>query len=269
MAPSDPRGDPRPLNVERLAVGFSAMFEDMEEEDPDVTPESADRAIVWAIYSRGDAGSMTPEEGWAILHERYPDDPRFLLLNAYAELSEARKGAKRDDGVCSPAYFLKTVERMLAAASDALKPQLRDLVTFGGAVLAGANGDEARAAAEVRAKTGAGAEGEPKRDERARAGLRLRRFEREVVKELHDRTEDDRPLGVRAASAPAAPPGDTWAAAVADASAPRRTYASDAHFSRGELVEHPKFGVGVVTGIEPGKAIVLFESGARKLVAGS
>ena len=66
------------------------MFEDLEEESPDVTADSPDRAIAWAIWSRGDASSITSEEAWAILHERYPDDPRFLLLNSYAELSVAR-----------------------------------------------------------------------------------------------------------------------------------------------------------------------------------
>lgn len=244
------------------------MFEDLEEESVDVTPDSPDRAIAWAIWSRGEVGTMTSEEAWAILHERYPDDPRFLLLNTYVELSETRKrdGGSQPETALTPDYFLKKVERILGGATDTLQAQLRDLVTFGAAILAGATGDDAGRVAELRGRVGA-EEGEPKRDERDRAGLRLRRFEREVVKELHDRTQDGKPLGVRAAAPPPPSPADTWATAIADAKSPRRKYAASDRFARGELVEHPKFGVGVVTGTEPGKAVILFESGVRKLVA--
>lgn len=245
------------------------MFEDLEEEGADVHPDSPDRAIAWAIWSRGDVGSVTPEEAWAILHERYPEDTRFLLLNAYSEISESKKlDGPSADGTVTPAYLLKKLDRVAAAAGDALQGALRDLVTFGGAVLAGAKGDEAKMVAELRARLGV-EEGEPKRDERDRAGLRLRRFEREVVKELHDRTQDGKALGVRASAPPAASPADDWAAAVQDQQKPRRKYSATERFERGELVEHPKFGVGVVTGTEPGKAVILFESGTRKLVAGA
>jgi hypothetical protein len=244
------------------------MFEDLEEET-DVTPDSPDRTIAWAIWSRGDVGSVTTDEAWAILHERYPDDLRFLLLNAYAELSERRKeGPKSETNHVTPRYVLDKVERVLGGAKSELEHHVRDLVAFAGAVLAAAKGDDAKAVAELRSRLGA-EEGDPKRDERDRAGLRLRRFEREVVKELHDRTQDGKALGVRAAApAPTAPANDL-AAAVADASKPRRKYSAVERFERGELVEHPKFGVGLVTGSEPGKAVILFESGVRKLVAGS
>jgi hypothetical protein len=264
------------------------MFDELEEESVDVTPDSPDRAIAWAIWSRSEDANLTPEEAWAILHERYPDEPRFLLLNSYTELSETRKqsegrlkaarvvvpgvakttGPTAEVGVWTPAYFLKKVERVLAHATDALYPQVRDLLVFGGAVLAGATVEDAKMLAEVRAKIGAEPE-EPKRDDRDRAGLRLRRFEREVLKELDERTQDGKPLGVRAPVPPAAAPGNDWADAVADTSKPRRRYAASERFERGELVEHPKFGVGVVTGTEAGKAIILFESGSRKLVAGA
>jgi len=265
------------------------MFEDLKEENVDVTPDSPDRAIVWAIHARGDAG-VTPEEAWAILHERYPEDPRFLLLNTYAELSESRKidppqkrraegavGARLEVGIWTPSYFLKKVERVLSLVgnekTEELHPRIRELVLFGGAVLAVAEGDDAKLLAELRAKIGADLEGgevspTKARDERDRAGLRLRRYEREVVKELHDRTEEGKPLGTRAV-APASSPRNDWASAVADVDKPKRKYAADLRFERGELIEHPKFGLGVVTGLEPGKAIILFESGSRKLIAGA
>lgn len=247
------------------------MFEDLEEDGSDVTPDSPDRAMAWAIYARGDVGGVTPEEAWAILYERYPEEPRFLLLHAYSELSQSRKtdGPKAAAGVFTPSYFLTKVERIVVDANEALYPQIRDLVVFGFALLAGAKGGDARLLAELRVKIGVEIEGDPKRDDRDRAGLRLRRFEREIVKEIHDRTDGGKPLGVaRTVSATASASSD-WASSVADPTKPRRTYAADGAFARGELVEHPKFGMGVVTGIEPGKVVILFESGVRKLVAGA
>lgn len=245
------------------------MFEDLEEESVDVTPDSPDRAIVYAIYARGEDAALTADEAWGILFERYPDDPRFLLLHAYADLSELRRssGAPRSEHpTVIASLFLKRLMRLVAAAPEELHPQARDLLAFGSAVLA--KGDDTAGVAEVRAKLDVLGEPEPKRDERDRAGLRLRRFEREVVRELHDRTEDNKPLGVRK-EAVAVSPVNEWADAVKDASKPRRKYAATERFARGELVEHPKFGVGVITGTEPGKAVILFESGVRKLVAGA
>ena len=244
------------------------MFEDLEEENVDVTADSPDRLIAWAIASRGEAGTVTHEEGWAILHERYPDDARFLLLNTYAEVSEARKQAldtKNKTEALTAAYLLKKIDRVIAAdPTGAHEPHVRELVVFCATELATAKGQEQATIASLRDRLGI--EGESKRDDRDRAGLKLRRFEREVLKEVDDRTQDGKPLGVAKVVAPKKPAND-WASATADASKPRRKYAADARFEAGELVEHSKFGVGVVTGTEPGKAVILFESGVRKLVA--
>lgn len=249
------------------------MFDDFEDESADVTADSPDRAIVWAVHARGDAAGLTPEEAWAILHERYPDEPRFLLLHAYAELVESRKQADAPaatnvhGGVWTPAYFLTKIEHVLRNASPSLHAQLRDLLLFGGAILAGAKGDDLVTLALLRSRVEA-EDADATRDDRDRAGLRLRRFERELVRELHDRTEEGKPLGVRASAAPPAAPTNDWASMVASAKGPSRRYVPTERFSRGELVEHPKFGKGLVTGIEPGKVVLLFESGSRKLVAG-
>jgi hypothetical protein len=241
------------------------MFEDVEESGVDVTPESPDRAIAWAIWSR-EAAALTHEEAWAILHERYPDEPRFLLLSAYAELSESSKrGDQADSAAFTPAYLLTKIDRILAQSTEALHPRVRELVTFGGAILGAAKADDSERLAAVRAKIGAEPV-EPKRDERDRAGIRLRRFEREVLKEIDERTKDDRPLGTRATVAPPSPV-NVWAQAVADATKPKKPYTPDVSLQRGDLVEHVKFGVGVVTALEPGKAHILFESGPRKLIA--
>jgi hypothetical protein len=241
------------------------MFEDFEEEDVDVSPDSPDRAIVYAIWSKSESSSLTREEGWAILHERYPDDPRFLLLNAFSELGEVTAS-----GTWTPAYFVTKLERIATDATDALHAPLKELLAFAGAVIAKATGDDVAKISSIRAKIGA--EVDPatagKRDDRA--GLKLRRFEREVVKELHDRTEGGKPLGTRAMSATSVPPPPVNALeqALGDPSRARRKYSATEKFANGELVEHPKFGVGVVTGLEPGRVAILFESGARKLVAG-
>jgi hypothetical protein len=237
----------------------ASVFEDFEEQDSvDVSPDASDRLIAYAIHSRGDMG-VTAEEAWAILYERYPDDPRFLLLNAYAELAETAVA-----GVWTPAYFLKKVDRILDGGSDAIHPHLKDLLGFAGNVLASAKGEDATKLNEVRGKVGAGPE--TKRDERA--GLRLRRYEREVLKELHERTEGNKPLGVRRQGTPIAPAATDWASATADKSKPKKKYAATDRFERGELVDHPKFGVGVVTLTEPSRVSILFESGLRKLVSG-
>lgn len=236
------------------------MFEDFEEQETDVSPDSPDRAIVWAIWAKKEASSLTAEEAWAILHERYPDDPRFLLLNAYAELAEPTAS-----GAWTAAYFLRKVERILGGADAALEGHVRELLGFGAAILAGAKGDDAKMLAAIRSRLALEGPPETKRDDRA--GLRLRRFEREVLRELHDRTVDDKPLGERTAAPPPVTPEAIWRAAVADASKAKKAYAANASFAKDELVTHPKFGVGVVTGTEPGRVHILFESGARKLVS--
>src|SRR5688500_9156952 len=114
------------------------MFEDFEDEDVDVSPDSPDRAIVFAIWSKSESSALTPEEGWAILHERYPDDPRFLLLNAYSEL-----GDHTASGAWTPGYFVTKLERIAATATDALHAPLKELLGFAGAVLAKAGAEEA------------------------------------------------------------------------------------------------------------------------------
>lgn len=260
------------------------MFDELEEEGVDVNPDSTDRAIAWAIWARGSDALVTPEEGWAILFERYPEDVRFLLLNSYCELSETKKQSegrilaarasatevKAEAALpWSASYFLKKVERVAEKAKEELLPTVRDLLVYGNALLVGATAEEKKTVVELRGRLGFHADDpEPKRDDRDRAGLRLRRFERELLKEIDERTAEGQPLGVAAPKAPPPDPKDHWAAAVADTAKPRRKYAADAKYTAGELVEHPKFGVGVVTGLEPSKVVLLFESGTRKLVAG-
>lgn len=255
------------------------MFEDLEEENVDVTPDSTDRAIAWGIWSKSETSHLAPEEAWMILHQRYPDDARFLLLGVYAEMSESRRetlsrievGEAKKKEQPSAGDFLAKVGRILAlprGTDDAILTPARELLTFGGNILAAARGEEAQRLSAIRELLGDESAEEPKRDERDRAGLRLRRFEREVLKEIDERTQDGKALGVAVAAPPPPDPKDEWSRATSDATKPRRTYAATEKYERGELVVHPKFGVGVVAGLEPGRVVLLFESGTRKLVAG-
>ena len=239
------------------------MFEDFEDEDVDVSPDAPDRAIVYAIWSRSDTRALTVEEAWAILHERYPDEPRFLLLHAYSELADRAVSESLPTD-----YILTKIERITEGASDEIYPPIRELLGYAGGVLAKASGEAAQKLAALRAKVGAEGELTGKRDDRA--GLRLRRFEREVLRELHDRTEGDKPLGTRAPSPTtiAPPAANALEQALTDPARSRKKYGAAERYEQGVLVDHPKFGVGVVTAIEPGRVTILFESGPRKLVAG-
>ena len=260
------------------------MFEDLEEDNVDVTPDSPDRAIAWAIWSRSETSHLAPEEAWMILHQRYPADARFLLLGLYTELSEQKRetitrikvgeiGAPATIEKVSAADFLGRVERVLVGAAETLHPPVRELVAFGATILASVNGEEAtrltaikEAVRDLAADTDE-EEAPVSRDQRDRAGLRLRRYEREVLKEIDERTAEGKPLGVAVAPPPPKDPKDEWTTATKDATKPRRTYAATEKYGRGELVVHAKFGVGLIVGTEPGKAVILFESGTRKLVA--
>src|SRR5690606_30685443 len=77
------------------------------------------------------------------------------------------------------------------------------------------------------------------------ARKRLARLRTDFVRELHDVTQGRRRIGGRA-SATSSP--EAWKEAVSGASGPKKPYSATERFAAGELVEHPKFGVGVVTG---------------------
>ena len=89
---------------------------------------------------------------------------------------------------------------------------------------------------------------------------RLAAFRRALVRSLHDQTVGGKPIRPRVARQP-----DSWREMVAAAPTKRR-YAPDLALASGDAVEHPKFGVGVVTAIQEGRATILFETGERKLV---
>lgn len=240
------------------------MFEDIDDQKPDpqkkafvVGRESSDRAIVYAVWTRNAGGGMPVDQAWALLHERYPDEARFLLLNTYEEL-----GATGGPDAWSPAGFLAKVRRILDTAGGHLNPEVRDLLAVADDDLHPLSEEDAARLERIRARVSSRA-GDP-----TAARKRLQRLASDVVRELHDRTTGDKAIGRTSGSVPAAAAGGEWKAALASAKGARTTYSATAKVTAGGVVEHPKFGPGVVVSVEPGRAHILFESGARKLVAG-
>jgi len=239
------------------------VFEDIDDQKPDpqkkaleVRRDSSDRTLVYAIWTRNATGGMPVDQAWAILHERYPDEARFLLLNSFEELV-----ATRGPTAWSPTDFLAKVRRVLDTAGGRLNPEVRDLLAVADDDLHPLSEEDAARLERIRARVSSRS-GDP-----TAARKRLQRLASDVVRELHDRTTGDKAIGRTSGSMPAAAGGE-WKTALASAKGARTTYSATAKVASGDVVEHPKFGPGVVTSIEPGRAHILFESGSRKLVAG-
>ncbi len=242
------------------------MFEDIDDRKSDqktaidISRDAGDRGLVYVIWTRNAGNTVPIGDAWGILHDRYPEDARFLLLNAYEEIVGARESA------WSPGEFLGKVRRVLDTAGGRLNPEVRDLLAVAEDDLHPlSEGDAAhldRIRARVSSRVGS-ADASPARK-------RLQRFAADLVRELHDRTAGGKPIGRTSGSMPAAGISGSrdWKSAVADAKGARTTYAATAKVTAGDVVEHPKFGAGVVLSVEPGRANILFETGARKLVVG-
>jgi hypothetical protein len=241
------------------------VFEDIDDQKPEpgkrpraltVTRESSDRALVYAIWTRNAGGTMPVDQAWGILHQRYADEVRFLLLNAYEEVLAPRIAA------WTPGAFLAKLRTVLDGAGGRLNPEVRDLLAVADDDLHPLEEEDTARLDRIRARVSSRS-GDP-----VAARKRLARLASDVVRELHDRTAGDKPLGRASASTPAALAGNGWSAALASATGARLPYAATAKVAPGDVVEHPKFGPGVVLGAEAGRANILFESGARKLIAG-
>jgi hypothetical protein len=242
------------------------VFEDIDDQKVDsqqprkkaieITREAGDRALVYAIWTRNAGGTMPVDQAWAILHERYPEEARFLLLHAYEELVSTRTES------WSPSGFLAKLRRVLDGAGGRLNPEVRDLLAVADDDLHPLSEEDSARLDRIRARVSSRA-GDP-----GAARKRLQRLASDVVRELHDRTTGGKAIGRTSGSIPAAAVGNEWKTALAAAKGARTTYSATAKVATGDVVEHPKFGPGVVVGVEPGRANILFESGARKLVAG-
>ena len=237
------------------------LFEDMEPDDDfELSEDAADRAIVHVLWRGGELGDLPVQDGWRILFERYPDDVRLLAALLSEEIHQTDMG--------SPEQVCGKLERILERAKGKLDLEVRDLLAFarldvdddsktGVRRKKPLSAATTKRVAAIRARVGAAG---PDVWEEGGPVARLAAFRRKLVRALHDQTVGNKPIRHRAARQP-----DSWKEMVAAAKT-TRGYSATASYTMGDAVEHPKFGVGVVTAIEKGRVTVFFESGERKLV---
>ncbi len=226
------------------------MFEDVKDED--VSEGGEDRVIVYALWARDPKGKLKPPRAWELLHSRYPEEPRFLLFRAADELIDR-------PAEWTPGAFLDEVRRILDSAGGRLHPEVRDLLAVAEDDLHPLSDVDSAKLERIRGRVGI------RMGDADAARKRLARLRADYVRELHEATLGGKRIGVRAPSASSV---DAWREAIASASATKRPWSPSEKLALGDLVEHPKFGVGLVTATEPGRAQILFQSGARKLVSG-
>lgn len=244
-----------------LRMSDEKLFEDMQHDDGfEMSEDSSDRALLYGIWMGGEIGDLPVTDGWRILFERYPDDLRLLAALLSEEIAESDMG--------SPEQVCGKLEKILDTAKGRLDNEVRDLLAFarldfqddtktGVRRKKPLSPATAKRVASIRARVG-----EPKEDVWDEGGpaARLAAFRRRLVRSFHEVTAGDKPIRFRAPRPP-----DSWREMVAAAKT-RTTYAPDATFAEGDAVEHPKFGIGVVTAVETSRVTILFESGERKLV---
>lgn len=237
------------------------LFADMDADDSfELSDDAEDRAILHVLFRGGEVSDLPVQDGWRILFERYPDDFRLLAALLGEEIQQADMG--------SPEQVCGKLERILDGAKGKLDAEVRNMLAFARLDM----DDDTRtgvrrkkplsAATKKRVanlRSRVGASGEDVWQEGGPAA-RLAAFRRNLVRALHDQTLGNKPIRERGARAP-----DSWREMIAAAKS-RTPYAADATYDVGDAVEHPKFGVGVVTAVERGRMTVLFENGERKLV---
>jgi hypothetical protein len=230
------------------------MFEDIDGQKGaiEITRDAADRSIVYAIWARTSPSGLSADAAWAILHERYPNEPRFLLFSTYEQL-------RQREADWTATAFLERVQRILDTAGGKLNPEVRDLLAMAEDDLHGLSESDGARLDRIRGRVGA------RTGDGTAAAKRLSRLAADVVRELHEKTTNGRRIGGSGAAAAGA---TDWKSAIAAAGTAKKPYSATAKVAIGDVVEHPKFGPGVVTAVEAGRATILFESGTRKLVSG-
>ena len=230
------------------------MFEDVDGQKGSIaiTSDAADRLIVYAIWARTAPGGLKADVAWQILHERYPKDARFLLFATY-EQTKAR------DDAWTVTRYLERVWAILEAAGGKLNPEVRDLLAMAEDDMHGLSDADAARLDRIRTRVGA------RTGDATAAAKRISRLAVDVVRELHEKTAN----GARIGGSGAAAAGATdWKAAMDAAGDARRPYVATEKVAIGDVLTHPKFGAGLVTAVEAGRATILFEGGAKKLVVG-
>lgn len=236
-----------------------SVFEDIDDQKKaiEVNRDSADRTVVYAIWTRNAAGGLPVDQAWEVLATRYPDEARFLLLHTYEQLV----GTRPDDW--TPTVFLAKVVRVLDTAGGKLNPEVRDLLAVAEDDLHPLSETDAARLDRIRGRVSSS-----RKSDADASRKRLSRVSTDLVRELHDRTTGGKSIGRTSGSMPVAAAGGEWKTALAKASGTKGPYSATAKVATGDVVIHPKFGEGVVIAVEPGRANILFESGARKLVVG-
>lgn len=234
------------------------MFEDIDDHKNvavSVTRDSSDRVIAYALWARNAQLGLASADAWRVLAERYPEDARFALLGAYEELVSAQRSG------WTPSAFLVELRRILDAAGGRLNPEARDLLALAEDDLHPLSDEDAARLERTRTRISM-----TRRTDVDGARKRLHRLGLDVVRELHERTSGGKSLGRTSASLKAAAPASDWKTALEKATGKRVPYAPTARVTAGDVIEHPKFGPGVVLAVEQARANILFESGARKLM---
>jgi len=72
--------------------------------------------------------------------------------------------------------------------------------------------------------------------------------------------EDDSPVWAKPAE-----PDPTWAEVEAKPDGSFVVFALTSRYAKGDLISHPKFGKGLVMGVEGARIEVLFQDGKKKL----
>jgi hypothetical protein len=232
------------------------MFEDIDDAKRaafSVSKGSPDRSVLYVIWSRDEIRQLPVHEAWEELFGRYPMDARFLLFAVYEELVTPHAS----HATWTPTYFLDKVQRVLDTAGGRLNPEVRDLLAVAEDELHPLSEKDAARLDRIRARVGT------RLGDSAAARKRLARLASDVVRDLHDKTVGGRSIGGGGGGGAA-----DYKASIAAAKGEKKVYAATAKVSVGDLLQHPKFGLGVVTAVEAGRATILFESGARKLVSG-
>lgn len=223
------------------------MFEDMKRgRDRDIRFEDAsDREILYRIWTAKEIGDLSADQAWAELYRRYPQEPRFLLLNAFEELAQPPI-----PGVYTPDYVAAKATRMADASSPDLYSLIADFLSLAEARLGPRRTVEERAAMNrIKHRV------IPRTYSPRGADTRLSRFQNAVIREYHNRS-----LGGEPFFPPPPPSAETRPPAELETA-----YSRDAVLSIGDRVRHPKFGVGTVESMAPGKVRIAFPDGTKTL----
>ena len=220
------------------------VFDEMNQAPLDDDVEHAsDRELLFAIWSQREIGDLASDAAWAELYRRYPQEPRFLLLSAFEELSQPPI-----PGVYTADYAVAKARRIADAGGAAIHPLVADLLELAAPRLETTSAADAAALAALQRRV------TPASYDAGGAGARLSALAGAVLREYHDRSERGAPLFPPGTAPPSGVPG------------PERPYRPDTTYVVGDRVRHPTLGAGVVERVLEGKVEVRFADAMRTLV---